>query len=116
MHGTANPERGVARLLIAVALLVQFAPSIHLIGPHSHESSSCSHTEPRIHFEASQADGKESPCFVCTHLANRQAPVTATILVAEISITPASKIPPLATCPDPLDLQNPDNRGPPPPL
>src|SRR5882672_2252659 len=106
----------LARVLIVAALLVQFAPSIHVITPHRHESSSCAHLEQRIHLEASSYDGKEAPCFICAHLVNRQAPAISSTVICEIRVSPAPKLPPLFNSPEPFDLQAPDNRGPPPGL
>jgi hypothetical protein len=116
MTGSKDLQRSLARFFIVVALLAQFAPSIHVLSPHEHDSSSCTHAQARIHLEASPSDGKEAPCFICTHLVNRQAPAITPAIICELSFSRGPKLAPLSTCPDKLTLEVPDNRGPPPTL
>ncbi len=113
MPWTDAVRRSTARLLIAVALVVQFSPFLHAAASHSHDTSSCTHTEPRIHFEASASGGNETPCIICAHLINRQAPAPPPSIVCEVTSLLAPSVPPPSTRPDPPDLQIPGNRGPP---
>jgi hypothetical protein len=105
-------QQSLTRLLVIIAFLAQFAPSIHVLAPHPHETSSCTHAA-RIHLEASTSDGRDTPCFVCSHLLNRQAPAIAPLVVCEIAVTVAPKQPLLVVCADNRALYHPDNRGPP---
>jgi len=107
-------QQSLARLFIIVALLAQFAPSIHVLSPHGHDSSSCTHAQARIHLEAAPPDGKEPPCFICAHLVHRQAPAPTPTIVCERAFSSAPKLLPLLTCPDRPAVEVPDNRGPPP--
>lgn len=112
MRRANSLQQSLARLLVVVAFLAQFAPSIHASAPHPHESSSCTHAA-RIHLEASTSDGKDTPCFVCSHLTNRQAPAVLPFVVCELVVAIAPKQPPLVVCGDGQAVHHPDDRGPP---
>jgi hypothetical protein len=113
MRRSINLQKSLGRLLVVVALLAQFAPAIHVLTPHPHDSSSCTHSAPRIHLEASTYDGKDAPCFVCAHLIHRQAPAITPGIVCETADTVAPKQPSLVVCTDKQALYHPDSRGPP---
>jgi len=98
---------------VALALLVQFAPSIHLLTPHTHAALSCTHGPMALHIEAADPDRSDSPCPICAQLLNGQVVLEATSLANEISFVPVSKPPPLEIRPYLSALKPPDNRGPP---
>jgi hypothetical protein len=103
----------MAVIHVALALLLQFAPSIHLLSSHRHDSSSCPHGQNRIHFEASAEAGDEAPCQVCANLLSRHLLCVSIAVRVEDATTIASRTPNLATYQATPDLLHPDDRGPP---
>src|SRR5579862_240936 len=116
MDHMRRPSRPSATMLlvhVALALLVQFAPSIHLLSPHRHDSPSCSHGPGRVHVEESAAHGDDPPCPVCAHLLNRPVLSVPIAVRYELLFTPAPEPAPLATSQARPAVQASDDRGPP---
>src|SRR5438132_324480 len=113
MQRVSGPGRRAAILHVAVALLIQFAPSIHVFGAHRHDSSTCNHGTPRIHFEAAASGANDAPCLVCAQLLTRQALADVVGLEFETVPTIAENLPPFTLHPWQPALELPDNRGPP---
>ena len=109
---------GMRRVVFAhvfLALLVQFAPSIHLLSPHEHnaETEACKHGLAQVHFEASPAGRDDAPCPVCANLLNRQILLESVSVRCERTFIPVAKAAPLPTTEDHPALEHPDTRGPP---
>jgi hypothetical protein len=111
-RGTDSLRR-LAFVQVVLALLVQLAPSIHLLSSHRHEVASCTHGTPRIHFEAVSPGANDAPCPVCAQLLNRQAVADSVGIQSEIALTLTANLPSFAIHPGPSSLEHPDNRGPP---
>lgn len=105
--------REFACLHVLLALLVQFAPTIHALAPHDHASSACKHGATSLHFESTKGDGDESPCLLCAHLLGRQALLIAVGLQWDASPTVRSSTSFPDVGPGICVLQLPDSRGPP---
>src|SRR6516225_3839912 len=105
---------GSAQLLLA--LLLQFAPSIHLLGPHEHGRAACGHRTTQIHFDASPRDEGDAPCPVCAQLLTRQLFVESAALQNELASITAPKSTTLLKGPEAPACLHPDDRGPPLPL
>lgn len=113
MRHPRSPIRKVAFLHIALALLVQFSPSIHAAAPHEHDSSGCKHGSTSIHFEAAKNHSNDAPCLLCAHLLGRQAHLPSVGLRLDVALTVQSNTPPLEVTPGNRILQLPNPRGPP---
>jgi hypothetical protein len=107
--------RMLAFVHVFLALLVQFAPSIHLLSPHQHEAAAeaCKHASSQIHFDASPASRNDAPCQVCANLLNRQIVLESISVRCQLTFAPAAKPAALPTNQDTPALQHPDTRGPP---
>lgn len=113
--------RKLAGLHVALALFVQFAPTIHAVTPHDSptsfstcKQSSCNHDRGKIHFEAARAHNNDSPCAVCAQLLDRQIFLaTVGIRVDEVLTGHADSSAPEVHRGSSI-LRLPDSRGPPP--
>lgn len=113
MRRPSRPSATILLVHVALALLVPFAPSIHLLSPHRHDSSSCSHGPGRVHFEGLAGESDDAPCPVCAHLLNRPVLSVPIAVRYERNVTRAEDPAPLATCQARPALQDSDDRGPP---
>jgi hypothetical protein len=112
MQRVPGPSRRLTILHVAVALLIQFAPSIHVSGAHHHEQTACKHGTQQIHFEASTGVN-DAPCLICAQLLTRQALVEAAGPDSETILAIAGNFPPPSLHLGKPALEPPDNRGPP---
>jgi hypothetical protein len=111
MRRAVRPVCRLAQVYVLLSLLVQFAPSIHLLSSHLHESATCTHGKIHLHLEAAPAT--DAPCLVCAHLLNSQVLAISLAVPYEIAFSAVSKTPTLETRLERPDARSPDNRGPP---
>ena len=66
---------GLSCLSALFALLVQLAPTLHILTSHDDHASSCTHSTQSLHLEATSSEANP-PCIVCAQLMGSQALLT----------------------------------------